>query len=79
LSEFSITAKDPTTRARNGCLALPHGTVETPAFMPVGTNATVKAIEPHTLYEMGVNLILCNAYHLYLRPGIEVIGRRYRW
>ncbi len=54
---------------------LAHGEVETPAFMPVGTNATVKAVELPSLEGMGVRLILCNAYHLYLRPGLEVIER----
>jgi queuine tRNA-ribosyltransferase len=75
LSEFTILAKDAETRARAGRLALPHGEVETPAFMPVGTNATVKAVELDTLRDIGVGLILCNAYHLYLRPGVEVIRR----
>jgi queuine tRNA-ribosyltransferase len=70
---FTITARDKTTSARNGLLALAHGVVVTPAFMPVGTNATVKAVELDTLEDMGINLILSNAYHLFLRPGIEVI------
>jgi len=73
--EFTILARDTDTRARTGRLALPHGEVETPAFMPVGTNATVKAVDPGALKEIGFSLILCNAYHLYLRPGIEVIAR----
>ena len=59
--------------ARAGLLDLPHGRVETPVFMPVGTNATVKAIGPEALEQLGVTLILSNAYHLYLRPGAEVI------
>jgi queuine tRNA-ribosyltransferase len=75
VSEFTILARDPETRARAGRLSLPHGEVETPAFMPVGTNATVKAVDPETLKEMGIGMILCNAYHLYLRPGTEVVGR----
>ena len=61
------------TGARAGLLELPHGSVETPVFMPVGTNATVKAIGPEGLEALGVTLILSNAYHLYLRPGAEVI------
>ncbi len=61
--------------ARIGTLTLPHGNVETPAFMPVGTNGTVKAISHSDLDEMGVRLILGNTYHLYLRPGTTVIER----
>lgn len=72
---FTITAQDQTTQARAGVLGLGHGEVATPAFMPVGTNATVKAQEPAALEAMGIRLILSNAYHLYLRPGIEVIEK----
>ena len=64
--------------ARAGILELAHGRVETPVFMPVGTNATVKAIGPEGLEALGVSLILANAYHLYLRPGAEVIRERRR-
>lgn len=64
---------DGSTRARTGRLKLPHGTVETPAFMPVGTNATVKAVEVPSLQEIGFDIILANTYHLMLRPGPEVI------
>lgn len=70
---FRINHKDERCAARTGTLSLNHGTVETPVFMPVGTNATVKAIWNHDLEEIGYNLILSNTYHLYLRPGIEVI------
>ena len=59
--------------ARRGRLTLPHGTVETPVFMPVGTQATVKAMAPGELKELGATIILSNTYHLYLRPGEEVI------
>ncbi|MDR2793174.1 MAG: tRNA guanosine(34) transglycosylase Tgt, partial [Treponema sp.] len=59
--------------ARTGVMALPHGTVETPAFMPVGTNATVKALSREDLLEIGFEIILSNTYHLYLRPGPDVI------
>jgi queuine tRNA-ribosyltransferase len=70
---FSIEHQDTAGKARTGILQLAHGTVETPVFMPVGTNATVKAI-PHDLLEaMGVRILLSNAYHLYLRPGAEVL------
>jgi queuine tRNA-ribosyltransferase len=70
---FEELAVDGTTRARTGRLILPHGEVETPVFMPVGTNATVKAVEPGLLEEIGFGIILANTYHLYLRPGHEVI------
>jgi len=71
---FSIACRDPGCRARTGSLALSHGTVSTPCFMPVGTNATVKAMRNSDLEDLGVNMILGNTYHLYLRPGREVIG-----
>jgi len=70
---FAVTSCDPGCRARTGSLALNHGTVSTPCFMPVGTNATVKAMKNSDLEAIGVNLILGNTYHLYLRPGREVI------
>ncbi len=69
------TPIDPSTRARRGRLAVPHGTIETPTFMPVGTNATVKALDPDDLHEVGARIILANTYHLYLRPGHERIAR----
>ncbi len=62
-------------RGRVGRLVLPHGAVETPAFMPVGTNATVKALDPDDLDEVGAQIVLANTYHLYLRPGHERIER----
>ena len=66
---------DGSTRARLGRLELPHGSVETPIFMPVGTNATVKALHPDDLEDVGAQIILANTYHLYLRPGHERIAR----
>ena len=60
-------------KARIGVVHLPHGDVSTPAFMPVGTNGTVKGIYHDTIREMGYKLILANTYHLYLRPGLEVL------
>ena len=66
---------DGSTRARLGRLILPHGTVETPQFMPVGTNATVKALSPDDIRTTGASIILSNTYHLYLRPGHERIER----
>jgi queuine tRNA-ribosyltransferase len=65
---------DGSTKARLGRLTLPHGIVETPQFMPVGTNATVKALDPGDLREVGATIILSNTYHLYLRPGHERIA-----
>ena len=70
---IEITARDGATNARRGNLILPHGTVETPTFMPVGTNGTVKAILFSALEKMGYRLILGNTYHLYLRPGMEIL------
>ncbi len=66
---------DSTTRARLGRLTTAHGAVDTPVFMPVGTNATVKALDPDDLVEVGAEMILANTYHLYLRPGHERIER----
>lgn len=70
---FKTIHKDTTTKARTGVLRLPHGNVKTPSFMPVGTNGTIKAIHHETVDDMGYKLILGNTYHLYLRPGLEVI------
>lgn len=70
---FSVTTHDRDTRARTGRLKLEHGTVETPVFMPVGTNGTVKAVLHRDLRDLGIKLILANTYHLYLRPGIDII------
>src|ERR1017187_6691244 len=61
--------------ARTGALTTAHGPVRTPAFMPVGTHATVKALHPDEVRATGVDILLCNAYHLALRPGIDLIER----
>jgi queuine tRNA-ribosyltransferase len=63
------------SRARAGELYTPHGTVPTPAFLPVGSQATVRTLAPYEIKELGFNIILANTYHLYLRPGIDVIGK----
>ena len=63
------------SRARSGRLQTPHGVIETPIFMPVGTNATVKALDPDDLREVGAQIILCNTYHLSVRPGHERIRK----
>ena len=72
---FTITHTDSASRARRGTIALNHGLVETPVFMPVGTNGTVKALTNEDLEEIGFSIILANTYHLYLRPGTEVIEK----
>ncbi|MFO8084341.1 MAG: tRNA guanosine(34) transglycosylase Tgt [Desulfobacterales bacterium] len=73
--EFKITSESKAGRARTGILKTGHGHVETPVFMPVGTLGTVKALSPEELKEFGVEIILGNTYHLYLRPGCDVIER----
>jgi queuine tRNA-ribosyltransferase len=70
---FSFTIQHNAGSARAGVFATPHGPVETPAFMPVGTLATVKALDPDDLVQMGASMILANAYHLHLRPSDEVV------
>lgn len=70
---FTTKHKDAYTKARTGILKLGHGEVITPAFMPVGTNGTVKAMYHKTVKDIGYNLILGNTYHLYLRPGCKVL------
>lgn len=77
-SRFEVLSPQPVggaTRARLGRLHLPHGEVETPQFMPVGTNATVKALHPDEVRSAGASIVLANTYHLYLRPGHERIER----
>ena len=72
---FTLIRKDKDTKARVGIIKTPHGEVETPVFMPVGTQGTVKALSPDELTSAGVKMILGNTYHLYLRPGHEVIKK----
>ncbi len=71
---FEVLKEDRRTGARLGRLWTAHGAVETPVFMPVGTQATVKALEPRDLRELGASIILGNTYHLLLRPGMEVMS-----
>ena len=73
---FEIVARCPNTGARAGILHTPHGPLETPAFMPVGTQATVKGLLPSDLEKIGPSCILANAYHLALRPGAAMVARR---
>lgn len=70
---FEITARDAGSQARTGRLQTAHGCIETPVFMPVGTQGTVKAMAPHEIAEMGFPIILGNTYHLNDRPGMEII------
>jgi queuine tRNA-ribosyltransferase len=72
---FDLLHRDPQTRARVGVMHTPHGDVPTPAFAPVGTRATVKAVAPSDLEAIGATLVLANAYHLVLRPGADAIQR----
>ena len=72
--EFELLKRDAATKARLGVLHTAHGPVETPAFMPVGTQATVKALEPRDLAEAKAQIILSNTYHLFLRPGMDIIA-----
>jgi len=67
--DFAVTARCSQTRARTGRLTLPHATAETPVFMPVGTQASVKTLSPQDLRDIGAEIILSNTYHLWLRPG----------
>jgi queuine tRNA-ribosyltransferase len=74
-NKFSILHKDARSGARLGRLSTEHGNVDTPVFMPVGTQGTVKAISPQNLEDAGAEIILSNAYHLFLRPGLEIIQK----
>ena len=71
--KYELIKKDSRTKARRGRITTPHGVIETPVFMPVGTAATVKAMRPEEVRDMGAEIILANTYHLYLRPGHEVV------
>ena len=74
MNVFTLTHQDGA--ARRGQLVTAHGTIETPVFMPVGTQGSVKAMTPRDLVEVGASIILGNTYHLHLRPGDELINRR---
>ena len=70
---FELLHRDPSSRARSGLLHTPHGTIRTPAFMPVASQGSVKTLSPSQLLDSGVEIILSNTYHLALRPGVEII------
>lgn len=75
MNNFELLCQDPASGARLGRLTTAHGVVNTPVFMPVGTRATVKAMSPRELEELNVQIILGNTYHLFLRPGPELIEK----
>ncbi len=75
MSEFSFVIEDRVGLARTGVITTPHGQIKTPAFIPVGTQASLKALTPEQLKAVGAQAVLANAYHLYLRPGPEIIDR----
>ena len=70
---FDLVKKDAKTHARRGVVHTPHGDIQTPIFMPVGTQATVKGTTPRELNEVGAQIILSNTYHLHIRPGEELV------
>ena len=70
---FQVFTTDPATHARRGTLTLNHGVVQTPIFMPVGTYGTVKGVMPQSLIDMGAQIILGNTFHLWMRPGLDVM------
>lgn len=73
-SFFTVTAQLPNGRGRSGVIRTPHGEIHTPAFIAVGTKATVKAVLPETMREHGAQALLANAYHLYLQPGADIVA-----
>ena len=74
MSRLQFKLQNTDGRARRGQLSFPRGTVQTPAFMPVGTYGTVKGVLPEQVRALGAEIILGNTFHLYLRPGLDVIA-----
>ena len=72
---FEVLATDESSAARRGRLRTRRGVIETPVFMPVGTQGTVKAVSPRELHELNAQVILGNTYHLFVRPGLDVIRK----
>jgi queuine tRNA-ribosyltransferase len=72
---FELLARDPTSKARRGRLTTSHGVIETPAYMPVGTQGSVKAVSSRELIELEAQIVLGNTYHLFVRPGLDVIRK----
>ncbi len=75
MSFFTVSCRDHNTRARCGVLQTPHGAIQTPSFVAVGTQATVKAVGPDDLKKIGIQVLIANTYHLHLRPGEDVIAQ----
>ncbi|MBI3978377.1 MAG: tRNA guanosine(34) transglycosylase Tgt [Chloroflexi bacterium] len=73
-TSFAVTTRAAGLQARTGVLTTPHGAVRTPAFLPVGTQATVKSLTPEEVFDLGGQMILANTYHLYLRPGADLVA-----
>ena len=73
--EFELLHVDKHTGARRGRLHTPHGIIETPVYMPVGTQASVKTLSPDELKDIGAQIILSNTYHLHLRPGEQLVEK----
>lgn len=73
--KFKIIKKDKKLKARAGIISTPHGDIETPIFVPVGTNSSVKSVSPRDLKDMGAHMVLANTYHLHLRPGEDLIKK----
>ncbi|MEY2841761.1 MAG: tRNA-guanine transglycosylase [Actinomycetota bacterium] len=71
--KFQISHQEKNGRARTGVIETPHGSIKTPAFIPVGTKATVKSTLPDSISSLGAQAVLANAYHLYLQPGSQTI------
>ena len=82
---FTVGRRLESAAGRTGVLSTPHGDIRTPAFIPVGTKATVKAVLPEAMRELGAQALLANAYHLYLQPGADIVeeagglGRFMNW
>jgi tRNA-guanine transglycosylase len=72
---FKILTKDKKTKARVGVISTPHGEIETPIFVPVGTQGSVKSLDPKQIHELGAQVVLANTYHLHLRPGEDIIKK----
>ena len=72
---FKVLSQDRKTKARSGVIHTLHGDIETPGFVPVGTQASVKSLTPDEMKELGIELFFVNTYHMYLRPGIDVIAK----
>src|ERR671925_983934 len=70
---FELVSQDRESKARRGRLITAHGAIETPAFMPVGTQGSVKGVSPRELCELNAQIVLGNTYHLFVRPGLDVI------